>query len=208
MASLKNIACGIIAAFLLWALMFSPLTAPHLNFWALMTLSALILSSLAFLSAGNWKQRLRFKLSDVAWGLAIAGGLWCIFWAGEAVSAQLFDFAKPEVQAIYSIREKLSPLALSMLLMCLIGPAEEIFWRGYIQEQLSLRWGANTGLILTCALYTAVHLSSCNYMLVMASCVAGSAWGICYRLFPRRFPAIILSHALWDAAVFIWFPIH
>ena len=37
--------------------------------------------------------------------------------------------------------------------------------------------------------------------------VAGAVWGLMYRLFPERFAAIIISHALWDAAVFVWFPI-
>jgi membrane protease YdiL (CAAX protease family) len=44
-------------------------------------------------------------------------------------------------------------------------------------------------------------------MLLMAALVAGMAWGLLYRFFPERFTAIIISHALWDAAVFIWFPI-
>lgn len=41
----------------------------------------------------------------------------------------------------------------------------------------------------------------------MAALVAGAAWGALYRFFPSRLPAIVISHALWDAAVFIWFPI-
>jgi membrane protease YdiL (CAAX protease family) len=44
-------------------------------------------------------------------------------------------------------------------------------------------------------------------MLTMAALVAGFAWGILYRFFPEKFGAIIISHALWDVAVFIWFPI-
>jgi hypothetical protein len=44
-------------------------------------------------------------------------------------------------------------------------------------------------------------------MLTMAALVAGAAWGLLYRLFPKYFAAIIISHALWDVAVFIWFPI-
>lgn len=44
-------------------------------------------------------------------------------------------------------------------------------------------------------------------MLVMAALVVGAAWGALYRFFPNRFAAIILSHAVWDVAVFIFFPI-
>lgn len=56
-------------------------------------------------------------------------------------------------------------------------------------------------------LYALVHAGSCNFMLVMAALVAGVVWGALYRFFPNRFAAIILSHSLWDVAVFIFFPI-
>ena len=88
-----------------------------------------------------------------------------------------------------------------------MGPAEEIYWRGYVQERLSKRWGADRGFLVATALYTLVHLPSCNLMLVLAALTAGTVWGLLYRFFPERFTAILLSHALWDAAVFVWFPI-
>ena len=96
---------------------------------------------------------------------------------------------------------------IALLLLFIIGPAEEIFWRGYIQRQLSQRWSPNVGFLVTTAIYTAVHLPSGNFMLVMAAMVCGVAWGGLYRLMPQHFPAIVLSHALWDAAAFVWFPL-
>ena len=89
----------------------------------------------------------------------------------------------------------------------LIGPAEEIFWRGYVQRTLSQKLGANKGFIVATAIYTLVHIGSLNFMLIMAAMVCGIAWGLLYRLMPERFTAITLSHALWDAAVFVIFPI-
>ena len=44
-------------------------------------------------------------------------------------------------------------------------------------------------------------------LLITAALVVGAAWGALYRFFPNRFAAIILSHAVWDVAVFIFFPI-
>ena len=82
-----------------------------------------------------------------------------------------------------------------------------IFWRGYVQKTLQAKWSPNVGFAVTTAIYALVHLGSCNFMLVMAALVAGLAWGLLYRLFPQKFFAIILSHALWDVAVFVWFPI-
>ncbi len=44
-------------------------------------------------------------------------------------------------------------------------------------------------------------------MLVMAALVAGGFWGLIYRFYPNRLGALVISHAVWDAAVFVWFPI-
>ena len=63
------------------------------------------------------------------------------------------------------------------------------------------------GFVVTTLIYALVHAGSLNFMLIMAALVAGAAWGLLYRLFPKNFAAIIISHALWDVAVFIWFPI-
>ncbi|MBO8445516.1 MAG: CPBP family intramembrane metalloprotease, partial [Bacteroidetes bacterium] len=156
----------------------------------------------------------KWSVPNVLFGILIAAVLWGIFWTGDKVSSWLFDFARPQVNAIYSIKEGESPWLLSALMLFLIGPAEEIFWRGYVQQTLSSRWektagnrGRNAAFAVTALLYALVHAGSCNFMLFMAALVAGIVWGLLYRFFPDRFSSIILSHALWDAAVFIWFPI-
>ena len=164
---MKRLVFTIVLAAVLWTVMFSPLTAPYINFWWMMTASATIL----------------------------------------AVLSWLFDFARPQVNAIYGMKEGESPWLLSVLMLFLIGPAEEIFWRGYVQRTLSGRFSRNAGFVITTLLYAAVHAGSCNFMLVMAALVAGVVWGGLYRFFPERFSAVIISHALWDAAVFVWFPI-
>lgn len=193
-------------AFLLWTVMFSPWTAPHVNFWMAMSFSALVLSTATSLCRPWWRD-VKWSLSNVVWGIAIAVALWLVFWIGDKVSAWMFNFARSQVDLIYGMKEGESPWLLSALLLCLIGPAEEIFWRGLVQNRLSARFNPNVGCLLATACYTLVHIGSFNFMLVMASMVCGLAWGLLYRFFPERFSAIILSHALWDAAVFIWFPI-
>ncbi len=195
------------AAAILWFLMFSPWTAPHLNFWIMMSCSAVILSSIATcFFPGIWKT-LAPDWKDLVLGIAIAVALWGIFWIGDKLSSMIFGFARPQVDMIYGIKEGTSFLVLSAILLFLIGPAEEIFWRGYIQKSLSENIGADKALIVTTAVYTLVHLPSLNFMLIMAAMTAGAVWGILYRFFPKRLPAIVISHALWDAAVFVWFPI-
>ena len=54
--------------------------------------------------------------------------------------------------------------------------------------------------------YTLVHVWSGNLMLLLAAAACGFCWGLLYCLLPKRLPALILSHALWDAAAFVFFP--
>ena len=145
--------------------------------------------------------------TNILLGIAIAATLWGIFWIGDKLSQMMFDFARPQVDTIYGMKDGESPWLLTFLMLFLIGPAEEIYWRGYVQQNLSERWNPNVGVIVTTAIYALVHAGSFNFMLTMAALVAGAAWGTLYRFFPERFSAIIISHALWDVAVFIWFPI-
>lgn len=204
---MKKLVFTVVLAAVLWAVMFSPLTAPYVNFWWMMTASALTLSILSTCFNRGWWHAVRFGWGEVLAGVGIAAALWGIFWTGDKVSSWLFDFARPQVDLIYGMKEGESLRLLSLLMLVLIGPAEEIFWRGYVQRTLSARWSPDAGFVVTTLVYALVHAASCNFMLVMAAAVAGVVWGGLYRLFPRRLGAIIVSHAVWDVAVFVWFPI-
>ena len=139
-------------------------------------------------------------------GIAIAAVLWGVFYVGDILSQLLFSFARAQVNLIYNIKGGISPTLLAMLLLFVIGPAEEIFWRGYVQRTLVKFRSPFVAFLLTTACYTAVHLPSGNFMLIMAALVCGITWGGLYWLMPNQLRAIIISHALWDAAAFVWLP--
>lgn len=204
---MKKLTFTIILAAVLWSVMFLPATAPHVNFWWMMTASACTLGLLSSIFNPGWWKRVHITGRGVLEGIAIAAILWGIFWTGDKLSQVIFNFARPQVDLIYGMKEGESPWLLTALMLFLIGPAEEIFWRGYVQEKLQQRWNPNAGMAATTLIYALVHAGSCNFMLVMAAMVAGTAWGLLYRFFPQKFFAIILSHALWDVAVFVWYPI-
>lgn len=194
-------------AAVLWTVMFSPWTSPHVNFWKMMTCSGLMLTVYSTWAAPGWWKNVRLGLTDILLGIALAAFMWGVFWLGEYFSTMIFGFARPQVDMIYGMKEGENPWVLTALMLLVIGPAEEIFWRGYIQNTLSKRWNPNIGFIVTTLVYSLVHLPKMNFMLIMSAAVAGFIWGLAYRFFPERFGAILLSHALWDCAVFIWFPI-
>lgn len=204
---MKKLVFTLVVATLMWGVMFSPFTAPYVNFWWMMTVSATVLATLASIFQPGWWKGVKLSGQNVLLGVAIAVALWGIFWVGDKLSQMMFNFARPQVDLIYGMKEGESAWLLTALMLFLIGPAEEIFWRGYVQQKLQARWNPNAGFIVTTAIYALVHASSCNFMLTMAAMVAGFVWGLLYRFFPERFSAIIISHALWDVAVFVWFPI-
>jgi membrane protease YdiL (CAAX protease family) len=205
--SLKKPVTGCLIAAVLWTIMFSPWTAPHVNFWVMMTCSGLVLTTFSTWAQRDWWKGVKLDWTNIALGVALAAVLWGVFWVGDKLSSLMFDFARPQVNLIYGMKEGENPWVLTFLMLFIIGPAEEIFWRGFIQNSFSKRWNPNIGFIVTTLVYSLVHLSKFNFMLIMAALVAGLIWGLAYRFFPEKLGAIIISHALWDCAVFIWFPI-
>ena len=204
---MKKPLIGFFIAAVLWTVMFSPWTAPYVNFWVMMTFSGMTLTLYSTWASPGWWKDVKLDMTNVIMGVVLAAALWGVFWLGEFFSTMLFDFARPQVDMIYGMKEGENPWVLTALMLFIIGPAEEIFWRAYLQKNLSARWSPNIGFVVTTILYSIVHLSKFNFMLIMAAMVAGFVWGLAYRLFPEKLGAIILSHALWDCAVFIWFPI-
>lgn len=205
--SLAKPVAGICIAAVLWTVMFSPWTSPYINFWIMMTCSGIVLTSYSTWASPGWWKDVRIDVPNVVLGVILAAALWCVFWIGDSLSSLMFDFARPQVDMIYGMKEGENPWILTALMLLIIGPAEEIFWRGYIQKSLSGRWNPNIAFIMTTLVYGLVHLPKFNFMLIMAAFVAGFVWGLAYRFFPEKFGAIVISHALWDCAVFIWFPI-
>lgn len=204
---MKKLLLSLFVAATLWFIMFSPWTASLVNFWCMMAFSAMILTLLAYFMGGLRLAQLRFDLRELIMGLLIAVVLWGVFWLGDKLSQQMFSFARPQVDLIYGMKEGQNSWLLSATLLFLIGPAEELFWRYYVQRQFCGFCSPNVAYLTATFVYAAVHLPSFNFMLIMSALVCGLVWGGLFRIMPRHFPAIMLSHALWDAAVFVWFPI-
>ena len=200
---------SLLVAAVLWFIMFSPLTAPKVNFWLCMSASAVVLTCFAFAFGGKKSMGTEGNSTPtrtLLLGILIAVLLWGVFYIGDKVSQLIIPDARAQVNLIYNIKGSVSPTLLALLLLCLIGPAEEIFWRGYVQRTLSKYRSPFAAFLMTTACYTAVHLPSWNFMLIMASLVCGAFWGGLYWLMPDKLKAIIISHALWDAAAFVWLP--
>ncbi len=93
-----------------------------------------------------------------------------------------------------------------LLLFFVTGPGEEIFWRGFLQQQLQNRAGTGWGYVAATLVYGGVHVFSGNVMLILAALVAGAFWGAMYA-WKRDLAAVIVSHSFWSAFIFAVIPI-
>lgn len=204
---MNKILISIIIAAGLWFFMFSPWTAGMFNFWFAMSISASILWLLSIFLGKNFSKQFSFSSKEVALGLVSAVALYGVFYLGNYLSTDWFDFAKPQIGNIYSMKDGNNLYLVGVLLLILIGPAEEIFWRGYVQRTLGNKYGDWTAFILTTLVYTLVHIWSFNFMLIMAAMVCGAFWGLMFMFNKKNLVSLVISHAVWDLSVFILFPI-
>jgi membrane protease YdiL (CAAX protease family) len=178
------------------------------NFWIKISLSAAALAGLATLLQGRLRLRaqLRFEKRAVLRGLLSAAILYGVFWAGKQISLAFFAFAPRQIHAIYDIGQGTPGWFIFLLLGCVTGPCEEIYWRGYLQRNLMHRLGSRRGWLAATAIYAGVHIWSFNFILVGAAAVAGAFWGAMYRRSGNLVP-VIISHALWSAVTFTVLPL-
>jgi membrane protease YdiL (CAAX protease family) len=174
------------------------------NFWAKIGLSVIIICAYSF----YWqKPKISFSLKSVVIGILSAAVLYGIFYLGYVLSPYFVSGAATQVGGIYDMGTNTDKRLIFLLLLLVTGPGEEIFWRGFLQERLMVKYGNMAGFVLTTFIYGSIHIFSLNFMLTMAAYVAGAFWGGLY-LWKRDLTMVIVSHSLWSAVIFAIFPVH
>lgn len=204
---LRPVITGFAVAAVFWFIMFSPWTAGMVNFWVTMSIAAGTLTTWSLINDRHSLATLyKFHTKWIFIGITSAVLLYIVFFTGDQISAFLFDFAKPQIGGIYATRSQAPPALIGILLLLWIGPAEEIFWRGFAQRRISARYGEWSGFLITTAVYAFVHIWAFNFMLFMAALICGLFWGFMYMKYKSVWPGII-SHAVWGLAIFVLFPL-
>lgn len=175
------------------------------SFWIKISFSAATLAILSLLLQPNRKEHIRIDARAVALGLASAAILYFIFWTGKAVSELILPFSGGQIGGIYDKGAGTPMWVIALLLFFVTGPSEELYWRGYLQKNLMMRYGQWQGWLLATAIYAAVHIWSFNFMLIGAAAVAGAFWGAMYWRLKNLTP-VIISHSVWSAVIFAVFP--
>lgn len=166
------------------------------RFWERMTLTGLVLGTMAVANDADLR-RIRFRERDIALGLLSAAGLYAIFQAGDRMARAVMPRGSQEIGDIYALRSLRPKSEIAVRLATVIGPAEELFWRGFIQRRI----GAPGAAIA----YGGVHLVTGNATLIGAATIAGSYWGL-LRALGMSMPALITSHVAWDIWIFLLAP--
>ena len=181
-----------------------------LDFWAWLAVNIALVVALSFAVDKGYGRRLKKDigtdfLRKAGIGIVSAIALYAVFAAGRAAALRLFPFAAAGIGNVYALRSGVPLLRIVLLIVLLIGPGEEIFWRGFFQENAGAGPGRTAGFILASLLYTSVHLASGNVMLILAAALCGVFWGWLYLRF--RSPLLnIVSHTVWDLLVFVILP--
>ena len=204
---MRNVIIGLIIAAVFWFIMFSPWTKDSVNFWIMMTVAASTLIVFSLTAAKDYiKSYFAVKGKLIVIGLVSAAVLYLIFFVGNYISSLLFDFSRNQIENIYSTKEQADKIHIAAALLFIIGPAEEIFWRGFIQHSFAEKYGDTKAFIIATLIYALVHLWSFNFMLIMAALICGLFWGWIFLKFKSLVP-VIISHAVWDVAIFVIIPI-
>lgn len=195
--------CLILLAFGFWCISFY---LNPFNFWWEMSTSVFILGGISLLLWRDFSQLRGWNLRNVLLGISSALTLYGIFWLGNFLVTRLFSFTEGEIAAIYSNSQSAPLPVIGALLVTVIGPGEEIFWRGTIQKEFGNYFGRSAGLIMGAVVYSLVHVWALNLILLLAALVCGWFWGWIYYREQNLVP-VIISHSLWSLLIFVLFPV-
>ena len=204
----------IVSTTLLATILFVPLFVTRglgpIDFWWWLSANLIILIAIAAFFDPAWRSSMSQDLAGnihfkIGMGVLSAALLYLVFAVGNFLSRNIFSFAGSGIQDVYAFKMGASRFRIAVLMFFIIGPGEELFWRGFLQRRLQEKTGKYMGFFLATAIYTLVHLGSGNAMLVLAAAVCGLFWGYLYL----RYGSItlnVVSHTLWDVTVFLWLP--
>ncbi len=174
---------------------------PRERFWDRMTITGLSLGLLA-LAFSSRARAARIRFWHVPLGLASAGILYLTFQVGDRFARRYVPDGDAQIREIYRLRTLRPRGEIATRLATVIGPAEELFWRGLIQAALMRRFGRWRGAALAAGAYGGVHVTSGNFTLLGAAGVAGAHW---CALYAAGVPlgTLIVSHVAWDIWIFL-----
>lgn len=172
-------------------------------FWYLYTATSLFLISFSIITE---KIDSEVPLKEyVLVGIASGIALFALFFVGNWLITIIPGSLHKQVPVIYK-RLSLDLIWHYIVLIFVIVPGEEIFWRGFIQKRLMRligNWGA---VVLASAINAAAFFFSGYSILVIAAFVGGLVWGTLF-VWKRSMPLLIISHLVFDLLLLMIWPL-
>lgn len=180
------------------------------DFWYWMSSNLIFLLILVFVLDRTNGKEIKTDFGErighkIMLGIVAALALFAVFYVGNILIRLVFERAGEGIQNVYSFKQEAAPLRIAILMLLVIGPGEELFWRGYLQRRFSIRYGKYSGFIVATILYTVVHIATGNMVLVLAAFVCGVFWGWLYMRYKSMIINVV-SHTVWDIGVFLLLP--
>ncbi|MBB5179065.1 hypothetical protein HNQ44_000487 [Planomicrobium koreense] len=172
-------------------------------FWYMYTFALLLLMSYALLFTKIFDELPTWKslLFGLGYGTLIYGLI-----AGSYGVLQLLPF--PIEDSISNFLENFAPISIwhYLLLMFIIVPGEEIFWRGYVQQKLKKYMPASFA-ILTSSVLFGLALGLGEFIPgMLAAAAAGMILGALYE-WKRSMPLLIITHLVMVILLFLVKPL-
>lgn len=199
-----------VAVALYFSLIFSGVIPETIDFWSLLAGGLMAWLILAMAMDRLFSRLIHGDFCEKTWsGLALGVGsallLYGVFLAGNIFLRKFFPSSAEHLASIYNLKMGSNQLRIGLFLGLIIGPGEELLWRGWLQRHWSARLGKTGGLLAVSLLYALVHLPGRNPVLVLAALVCGLWWGFQYHKFNSLLSNVV-SHVLWDLLVFLILP--
>ena len=172
-------------------------------FWYMYTFTTLIFMAIAFVQS---------KIEDdvQTWEYIVFGiGYGTLTYGIIAAGFKLFSlFTDQTTLSVEDFLRDYGPHTIwhYLLLMFVVAPGEELFWRGFVQQKLKTYMSPFLAVI-TASLLFGLSLSFSGFWLgVLAACFSGLIWGLLYE-WKRSMPLIIIAHITMTILLFLILPL-
>ncbi|MCM3787739.1 CPBP family intramembrane metalloprotease [Domibacillus indicus] len=172
-------------------------------FWYIYTAATLFFISISIISEpiDDQQNTNRFMLYGILSGVV----LYALFAAGYALLKLMPVAAEEHVSSIYAL---FSPVFIwhYIVLVLIIIPGEELFFRGFIQKRLGRYMNKWAAMVIAALFYASVFVFSGEWLWMMAALCGGLFWGSLY-IWRKSIPMLIISHLIFDLLFVVFLPL-
>ena len=192
---------GTLFGFILWYIVFN--TQLLGSFWIRITFASIFLAVYSLIYSKQKFENIRKINKKIFFFGAISG---ILFYIIVLLGFQIFKpFVVEGVSNVYFF--KMDPFfSLSPVLLLVTSFCEELFWRGYIQDSLLIKFRKDLGILFSSILYSLIHVSTFNLPLIIVAFIAGCFWGVSYSKTSSLW-FVIISHFVWTELMFVFYPL-